>query len=99
MAMRSQRKQRGYSLVELLIAMALGVLVLTAAMMMLTKAMDATFMVTQRAEMQSNARTAISFLSRDLSLAGTGFPTGGIQGPTGAGSSAPKFGCSAVQGC
>ena len=99
MAMRSQRKQRGYSLVELLIAMALGVLVLTAAMMMLTKAMDATFMVTQRAEMQSNARTAVSFLSRDLSLAGTGFPQGGIQGPTGAGSSAPRFGCSAVQGC
>ncbi|HXZ28335.1 MAG TPA: prepilin-type N-terminal cleavage/methylation domain-containing protein [Terriglobales bacterium] len=99
MAKRSQKRQRGYSLVELIVAMALATLVLAAAMMMLTKAMDATAMVTQRAEMQQNARTAISFLSRDLSLAATGFPQGGIQLPTGAGSTAPKFACNAAAGC
>ena len=99
MAKRTSKKQRGYSLVELIIAMALATLVLTAAMLMLTKAMDATAMVTQRAEMQQNARTAITFLSRDLSLAGTGFPQGGIQLPTGAGSTPPRFACSGVQGC
>ena len=41
--------------------------------------MDATFTVTQRAETQQNMRAAIELMTKDISLAGSGLPSGGLQ--------------------
>ena len=41
--------------------------------------MNATFMVTQRAETQQNMRAAIELMTKDLSMAGAGLPSGGLQ--------------------
>jgi hypothetical protein len=48
-----------------------------------------------RAEMQQDGRAAMNSIMRDLSLAGTGMPIGGVQLPTGIGSSASRFACAA----
>jgi hypothetical protein len=37
------------------------------------------FTVTQRAETQQNMRAAIELMTKDLSMAGAGLPTGGLQ--------------------
>jgi len=50
-------------------------------------------MTTQLTEMQQNARVALNLMTQDLSIAGTGFPLGGIQLPTGTGSQRPRYGC------
>jgi len=55
--------------------------------------MDSAILVTQRAETQQNMRAAIDLMVKDISMAGAGLPSGGIQLPTGAGSTATKFGC------
>lgn len=88
------RSERGFSLMELLLAMALGLVVLAGAVAMLRQGVDISHMVTQRAEMQQNVRVAINFLARDLSIAGTGMPAGGIQLPIGGGAQNPLRGCS-----
>jgi len=55
--MRStETKIRGFSLVELLIAMALGLIVLAATTQLFKNGMDATRMVTQSSEMQQSVR-------------------------------------------
>lgn len=90
------RKLRGFTLVELLVGMSLGVVVLTAAVAMFSKALDATYLVSQRAEMQQNARSAMEMISRDISLAGYGVPTGGVQLPTGGGGNS-LYGCDAAR--
>ena len=89
----TRKSESGFSLVELLVAIALGVLVVGAAIMIFSSAMQNSFLVTQRATMQQNARSAMNTMMHDLSIAGTGIPQGGIQLPTGAGSSLSKYGC------
>jgi hypothetical protein len=58
--------------------------------------MDATMRVTQRAETQQNLRAAIELMTKDLSLAGAGLPSGGLQLTT-AGLS--KFACNQTGTC
>jgi len=41
--------------------------------------MQTTFTVTQRAETQQNMRAAIELMTKDLSMAGAGLPSGGLQ--------------------
>lgn len=85
----------GFTLMELLIAMALGLIVLSAAVQLFTRAVNGTFLVKQRAEMQQNGRAAVGLLTQDISMAGAGLPTSGVQLPTATGTN-PKFGCSAL---
>ena len=59
--------------------------------------MDATFTVTQRAETQQNMRAAIELMTKDISLAGAGLPSGGLQLVTGGANS--KFGCNQTGTC
>ena len=92
MNMRKQNTQPGFSLLELMIAMSVGLIVLGAATSLFRTGMNATFIVSQRAETQQNMRAAIDMMNKDISLAGAGI-TGGVQLPAGAGSSASKFGC------
>lgn len=74
----------GWSLIELLIAMAVGIIVMGAAMKVFTQGMNAEFVVSQRAEMQQDLRASTDLLLKDVSLAGAGLPSGtGIALPTG----------------
>lgn len=91
--MKRNGKTCGFTLVELTIAMALGVLVIGTAVALFSKALDASFIVSQRAEMQQNGRAGMGLVERDISLAGAGVPTGGVQLPTGNGSTNSLFGC------
>ena len=88
---RRTRRARGFSLVEMMISMALGSIVLAAAVQMYTKSVGATWLVGQRAEMQQDFRAASNMLTKDLSLAGAGLVNGAaIALPSG---STPQYGC------
>jgi prepilin-type N-terminal cleavage/methylation domain-containing protein len=93
MSMRKTNPGNGFTLLELMVAMALGLVVMGAMASLFKMGMNSTMTVTQRAETQANMRAAVDIMGKDLSLAGAGLPTGGIQLPSGAGSSASKYGC------
>lgn len=86
-------KTRGFTLMEMLVAMAIGLVVLGSAVSLFSRAVTLSFMVTQRAEMQQNGRSALDMMAKDISLAGSGIPSGGVQLPDGIGATASKFGC------
>lgn len=79
MKMPIANSQRGFSLLELVIASALGVGVILAMTTLFKSAMSTTFTVTQRAEVQQNMRAAVELMTKDLSMAGAGLPSGGLQ--------------------
>ncbi len=93
MRTQKQNPKQGFSLMELLVAMALGLLVMTAMASLFKSGMNSVMLVTQRAENQQDMRAAVDFMTKDLSMAGAGIPSGGIQLPAGAGSSLSRFGC------
>lgn len=82
---------RGFTLIEMMIALAVGLVVIGAAAELFSRGLDATWMVSQRAEMQQDGRAASDLLTRDISLAGAGLQTGiGLAAGT---AISPKFGC------
>lgn len=89
-----RKGQHGLSLMEALVALLIGAIVLTAGATLVTKALQITDLITVRTEMQQDGRAAINSILKDLSLAGTGMPVGGIQLPTGAGATPSLFACS-----
>ncbi len=93
--MRTQEhnSDRGFTLLELMVSMAVGLIVMAAMASLFKTGMNSTMLVTQRAETQQNMRAAIDLMVKDVSMAGAGLPSGGIQLPAGAGSSASKFAC------
>ena len=95
--MGMSKRACGFSMLELLIAMALGLLVIGSAVSLFKNAMDSTKLVMQRAEMQQNMRAAIELMTKDLALAGSGIPSGGIQLPTGGVTS--LYGCDQTGAC
>ena len=79
---------------ELLISLTVGITVMTAAIMLFSQGMDATWVVTQKAEMQQDLRAASDLMVKDISLAGTGLPVEtGITLPNGGGAVVPIYGC------
>jgi prepilin-type N-terminal cleavage/methylation domain-containing protein len=91
----SKQSASGFSLIELLIAMAVGLIVLGGAVSMYSGGTSATWTVTQRAEMQQDSRAAYDLMTQDISLAGAGLPSGGLAIATG-GATLPKYGCDVV---
>jgi prepilin-type N-terminal cleavage/methylation domain-containing protein len=87
---------RGFSLLELMVASSIGLIVIMTMTSLFKVAMDATFTVTQRAEVQQNMRAAIELMSQDLSHAGAGMPTGGLQLAT---AGVSKYGCDQAGTC
>ena len=79
----SKQSASGFSLIEMLIAMAVGLIVLGGAVSMYSGGTSATWTVTQRAEMQQDSRAAYDLLTQDVSLAGAGLPSGGLAVATG----------------
>ena len=92
---------RGFSLIELMVALALGLLITAASVKLYSTGMDATWVIQQRAEMQQDLRAAEGMMLKDISLAGAGLTslTGESvplpNGPVGA----PIYGCSAGPVC
>jgi len=99
MKMQRQKLGLGFTLVELMVSMAVGLIVMAAMASLFRIGLNSTLLVTQRAETQQNMRAAVDLIVKDLSMAGAGLPSGGIQLPTGAGSSASKYGCDQAGTC
>lgn len=89
----------GYTLVELLVAMTIGLIVIGAAVQLFSSGVNATWIVSQRAEMQQDARAASNLLTKDISLAGAGLPTGGVALASGAGIQRQNYGCDFTGAC
>jgi prepilin-type N-terminal cleavage/methylation domain-containing protein len=85
-------RTRGFSLIELLVAMAIGLVIMGAATQLFKSAMDATNTITQTAEVQANVRAAINMMSKDISMAGSGLTSGGFALAYGNGATASRFG-------
>ncbi len=79
MKMRIAKSQNGFTLLELMIASFIGLIIMASITGLFRMAMNATFAVTQRAETQQNMRTAIELITKDVSMAGAGLPSGGLQ--------------------
>ncbi|PYX70730.1 MAG: hypothetical protein DMG78_17885 [Acidobacteria bacterium] len=77
--MRTLKSRRGFSLLELLVATSIGLTVVLVMTSLFKTGMDATMRVTQRAETQQNLRAAIELMTKDISLAGAGLPSGGLH--------------------
>jgi prepilin-type N-terminal cleavage/methylation domain-containing protein len=73
------KSQRGFSLLELMVASSIGLIAVMAMTQMFNMAMNATLTVTQRAETQENMRAAIELMTKDIGMAGAGLPSGGLQ--------------------
>ena len=93
--MRVNRKTRarGFSMIELMVAMAVGLIVVGAATQLFQSAMKSTMLVTEQAEMQQNVRTALNLVARDVSMAGSGLPPGGLALPYGVNATASHYAC------
>jgi prepilin-type N-terminal cleavage/methylation domain-containing protein len=83
--MKHTNPQTGFSLVELLVAMAITLIVLAGTLAAFSDAVRANEAAMQMAEMQQNLRAGMNLMVRDFSLAGQGLPTGGIPVPNGPG--------------
>jgi hypothetical protein len=82
------------------IARALGMIVLAAAVQLYSKAMGATWIVSQRAEMQQDFRSAANILTKDINMAGSGLGNNvQIALPSGAGTVLPVYGCDQIPRC
>ncbi len=94
-------RQAGFTMAEVLVAVALAGVVLAGAVYMFGQSVDVSTIVTLRGEMQQNARVAINLIYRDISVAGTGIPSGGIQLPyaSGGGVTPPRLGCDMTLAC
>lgn len=100
MGTKANSSIRGFSLVELLISMIVGLVVIGAAVQLYSSAMDATWVIQQRTEAQQDLRAAEDMLLKDISLAGAGL--NGVTGenvPLPYTLGTPAIGCSAGPVC
>jgi prepilin-type N-terminal cleavage/methylation domain-containing protein len=81
--MRNPIRQRGFTLLELTVASALGLLVIAVLASLFKTGMNTSFTITQRLETQQNLRAAVELMTKDIGLAGAGLPSGGLQLSTG----------------
>ncbi|MGO9126568.1 MAG: type II secretion system protein J [Terriglobales bacterium] len=89
----SKSRARGFTFVELMVAMSLGLLVVAAAVKLFSQSVDATWVTDQRAEMQQDLRAVENMMFKDISLAGAGLANGqGIALVSGTGT-IPIYGC------
>ncbi len=90
--------ESGFTLLEMLVSLTLGLLVVGAAVQLFSRGVSATWLVSQRAELQQNARAASNMVTKDIGLAGAGLPTGGVALASGTGSR-PIYGCDYTGKC
>ena len=79
------KRDNGFSLIELLVSLAILVIVVAAVTSALIQAQQVSDGVALQANMQENLRAGMHFLVRDLTQAGEGIPQAGINVPVTAG--------------
>src|SRR5207245_4449929 len=79
------KKQSGFTLVELLVAMTITLVVVATTLGAFNDALRANEAVTLLADMDQNLRAGMNLVIRDLIQTGEMIPTGGIPIPSGAG--------------
>ncbi len=96
---RLQRRQgsRGFTLMEMLVAMSVATLVLSAAVYLFSRALDGAYVAINNSAAQQNARAAMNLMHRDFTLAGTGLPQGGVSLPSGTNATASVYACDSAQ--
>lgn len=77
------RRTEGYSLVELMVAMALSLLILGMAFTFFNDMYNTADLADNIADVNENLRAAVNVLSTDLMTSGTEIPYGGIPIPSG----------------
>jgi prepilin-type N-terminal cleavage/methylation domain-containing protein len=82
------KRGNGFSLIELMVSIAILTLLVGAAVAALIQAQNATNSVAQEANTQENLRAGMHFMVRDLMQAGEGIPSQGVSIPNTAGVSA-----------
>jgi len=90
----SRSRQLGFSFIELMVSLVLGMMVVGAAVKLFSQGVDATWVISQRAEMQQDLRASENLMLKDISLAGaglTGVPGESVALPSADGS--PIYGC------
>jgi prepilin-type N-terminal cleavage/methylation domain-containing protein len=97
MKMPISKSQRGFSLLEMLVASSIGLIAIMAMTQLFNMGMNATLTVTQRADTQQNMRAAVDLMTKDISMAGAGLPSGGLQLANADGSS--KVACNQTGTC
>src|SRR4030088_490906 len=75
------KKKSGFTLVEIMIAIAVTMIALATAVLLLRDSTRANSKVTQTADMSDNVRAGLNLIVQDLIQTGTGIPTGGISIP------------------
>src|SRR3979490_878414 len=75
------KKNSGFTLVEIMVAMAVTMIALGTAVVLLRDSTRANTNVTQTADMSDNLRAGLNLIVQDLIQTGTGLPTGGISTP------------------
>jgi type II secretory pathway pseudopilin PulG len=75
------KRDVGFTLVELLVAIAVTLIVIGAAVVIFRDSMKASSNTTQAADMSDNLRAGLNLIVQDLIQTGTGIPTGGISIP------------------
>jgi prepilin-type N-terminal cleavage/methylation domain-containing protein len=78
--MNSRSNERGYSLLEVLVALTLATMLAVAAFTVFFNSQRATGRVTKVIENRQNSRTAIQLLERDLRMAGSGWGGESVEG-------------------
>ena len=81
MTLNAKRSKAGFTLVELMVSMAVTMVLLYAAVVAFRDAQQANQVVTQSSDMTDNLRAALNLIIQDVQQAGTGIPTGGIPIP------------------
>src|SRR5208283_3598710 len=82
---RNMKREAGFSLIELLVAMAVTLIIVAATLGLFESALRTNQSSQQLSNMNGNLRSAMNLITRDLLQAGQGIPTGGVTLPAGAG--------------
>jgi prepilin-type N-terminal cleavage/methylation domain-containing protein len=80
---RKVRRPKAFTLVELLVAMTLGLILLGVAFRLLDQLYDASDLAGTMADVNQNLRAGVNLIARDLATCGAEIPLGGIPLPGG----------------
>lgn len=76
-----KHKQHGFTLMEAITAMAVGLLVIGAGLMLFKQASTASNSTLSNADMEQNGRAALNFMMQDISMTATDYQQAGIGVP------------------
>jgi prepilin-type N-terminal cleavage/methylation domain-containing protein len=94
---RAPNSSRGFTLLELMISAAIGGVLVCAAAQLFSRALTATWVTSQKSELQQDFRASGNILQRDISMAGAGAL--GLQGISTSAVGLPSTGTHPVYPC